>query len=92
MTKKQSRRAQIEHAFRTGQVQLRLWSDGEGRVYRVQLTSSSGDAELDAAVRDDVLSSLMLDASVALPPTLPASDFSARGPTESTFQIIQHVE
>jgi hypothetical protein len=91
MTKKQSRRAQIEHAFRTRQVQLRLWSDGEGRIYRIQLTSSSGDAELDAAVRDDVLSSLMLDASVALP-TLPASDFSARGPTESTFQIIQRVE
>jgi hypothetical protein len=91
MTTKQSRRAQIEHAFRTGQVQLRLWSDGEGRVYRVQLTSSSGDAELDAAVRDDVLSGLMLDVSVASPP-LPASDLSTRGLTENTFQIIQHVE
>jgi hypothetical protein len=91
MTTKQSRRAQIEDAFRTRKIQLRLWSDGEGRIYRIQLTSSSGDAELDAAVRDDVLSSLMLDASVALP-TLPASDFSTRGLTENTFQIIQHVE
>jgi outer membrane biosynthesis protein TonB len=40
--------------------QVRLWADGSGRVTRVQLTSSSGDAELDAVLRDQVLSSLTL--------------------------------
>jgi outer membrane biosynthesis protein TonB len=40
--------------------QVRLWADGSGRVTRVQLTSSSGDAELDAVLRDQVLSALTL--------------------------------
>jgi len=60
--------AQIEAALRansrtrnaTMQVQIRLWADGSGRVNRVQLVSSTGDAELDAAIRNDVLGSIVL--------------------------------
>ncbi len=60
--------SQIESALRANsrtrkaimQVQIRLWADGSGRVNRVQLVSSTGDAELDAIIRNDVLGSLML--------------------------------
>ena len=60
--------SQIESALRgnsrtrnaTMQLQIRLWADGSGRISRVQLVSSTGDAELDAAIRDDVLGSLTL--------------------------------
>ncbi|MGJ4944851.1 energy transducer TonB [Bradyrhizobium sp. HKCCYLS1011] len=36
------------------QVGIRLWAEGTGRVSRVQLVSSTGDAELDAAIRDEL--------------------------------------
>jgi periplasmic protein TonB len=60
--------AQIESALRANsktrravmQLQIRLWADSSGRVNRVQLVSSTGDSELDSAIRDDVLGSLML--------------------------------
>jgi periplasmic protein TonB len=60
--------SQIEAALRANsrtrnavmQVRIRLWADGSGHVNRVQLVSSTGDAELDAVLRDDVLGSLML--------------------------------
>jgi outer membrane biosynthesis protein TonB len=60
--------AQIEAALRANgktrnammQVQVRLWADGTGRVNRVQLVSSTGDAELDAVIRNDVIGSLVL--------------------------------
>ena len=60
--------AQIEAALRansrtrnaTMRVEIRLWADGTGRVSRIQLVSSTGDAELDAAIRDNVLGGLML--------------------------------
>lgn len=60
--------SQIESALRANsrtrkavmQVQIRLWADGSGRVNRVQLASSTGDAELDAIIRNEVLGSLML--------------------------------
>jgi periplasmic protein TonB len=60
--------SQIETALRANpktrnaimQVQIRLWADGSGRVSRIQLMSSTGDAELDAAIRNDVLGSLTL--------------------------------
>lgn len=42
------------------QVKVRLWAEGTGRVSRVQLVSSTGNAELDAAIRDEVLSGLTL--------------------------------
>ncbi|MGO9673705.1 MAG: TonB C-terminal domain-containing protein [Methylocella sp.] len=60
--------AQIESALRSNRktrnavmrVEIRLWADGSGRVNRVQLVSSTGDAELDAVIRNDVLGSLTL--------------------------------
>jgi protein TonB len=60
--------SQIESALRSNprtrnaimQVQIRLWADGSGRVSRIQLVSSTGDAELDAIIRNDVLGSLTL--------------------------------
>lgn len=60
--------AQIEAALRGNsrtrnavmQVQIRLWADASGRVNRIQLVSSTGDAELDAVIRNDVLGSLTL--------------------------------
>jgi outer membrane biosynthesis protein TonB len=60
--------SQIETALRGNsrtrnavmQVRIRLWADGSGRISRVQLVSSTGDAELDAIIRDDVLGSLTL--------------------------------
>jgi periplasmic protein TonB len=42
------------------QVQIRLWADGTGRISRIQLMSSTGDAELDSAIRDNVFAGLML--------------------------------
>ncbi len=41
-------------------IEIRLWADGSGRVNRVVVTPSTGDAELDAAIRNEVLGSLML--------------------------------
>lgn len=60
--------AQIEAALRANgktrnammQVQVRVWADSTGRVTRVQLVASTGDAELDAAIRNDVIGSLVL--------------------------------
>ena len=60
--------SQIESALRANdktrnavlQVQVRLWADGSGRVSRVQLVSTTGDAGLDAVIRDDVLGHLVL--------------------------------
>jgi len=60
--------SQIESALRANdrtrnavlQVQVRLWADATGRVSRVQLVSSTGDAALDAIIRNDVLGQLVL--------------------------------
>lgn len=41
------------------QNKIRLWADGAGHISRVQLTASTGDSELDAAIRD-VLGGLQL--------------------------------
>ncbi len=41
-------------------IQVRLWADASGRITRVQLVSSSGDAEVDAALRDQVFAGLAL--------------------------------
>jgi periplasmic protein TonB len=37
------------------QIRVRLWANADGRISRVELASSTGDAELDAVIRDDVL-------------------------------------
>lgn len=60
--------SQIEAAIRANsrtrnavmQLRVRLWADGTGRIQRVQLASSTGDAELDAIIRNDVFGSLTL--------------------------------
>jgi outer membrane biosynthesis protein TonB len=60
--------AQIEAALRANEktrhavmrIQVRLWSDGTGRINRVQLVSSTGNTELDAVIRDQVLGGLTL--------------------------------
>jgi len=41
-------------------VQIRIWADSTGRVSRVQLLSSTGDAEIDQAIRNEVFAGLML--------------------------------
>lgn len=58
----------IENAMRANpktrnavmQVTLRLWADSTGRIVRVQLASSTGNAEVDAALRNDVLAGVVL--------------------------------
>jgi hypothetical protein len=83
-------RAQIEAAFRNKQVQIQLWADGAGCVYRIQVISTTGDAQLDAIIRDDVLRSLMLSEPLNEMPTVPgdAGHLSA----DNNRQTIQHVE
>ncbi|NVL67866.1 TonB C-terminal domain-containing protein, partial [Escherichia coli] len=44
----------------TMRTQVRVWADGSGRVTRVQLVSSTGNAELDTVVRDQILSAITL--------------------------------
>jgi hypothetical protein len=39
---------------------VRVWSDGGGRISRVQLVGSTGDTGLDGALRDEVLTGLQL--------------------------------
>lgn len=42
------------------QVQVRLWVDASGHVSRSQLVSSSGNAEIDAAIRNVILPNITL--------------------------------
>ena len=59
---------QIEAALRANektrhavlQIQVRLWPDSTGRINRVQLVSSSGNGELDAVIRDQILGGMTL--------------------------------
>jgi membrane protein involved in colicin uptake len=59
---------QIEAALRANpktrnviiQVQIRLWADGTGRISRIQLVSSTGSPEIDAAISSEVLTGVML--------------------------------
>ncbi|KIU48742.1 energy transducer TonB [Bradyrhizobium sp. UASWS1016] len=60
--------SQIEAAIRANpktrnmatQIQVRLWVDSSGHISRVVLTPSSGNAEVDAALRNEVIGSLTL--------------------------------
>ena len=60
--------AQIEAALRANartrhavmRIQVRLWPDATGHISRVQLASSTGNAELDAVIRDQVLGGMQL--------------------------------
>jgi hypothetical protein len=80
----------IESAFSNKQVRVQLWSDGEGRIYRIQVISSTGDAQLDSIIRDDVLRSLMLSEPPNEMPMVP--DDVRRLPADHNRQTIQHVE
>jgi periplasmic protein TonB len=46
--------------FAAMRVQIRLWADSSGHVSKVQLVSSTGDAEIDAAIRNDVFANMTL--------------------------------
>jgi hypothetical protein len=60
--------AQVESALRSNAktsrlvatAQIRLWADNSGRVFRVVLTPSTGDADVDAVIRNEVLGGLVL--------------------------------
>jgi protein TonB len=60
--------AQVESALRSNAktsrvvatAQIRLWADSSGRVFRVVLTPSTGDADVDAVIRNEVLGGLVL--------------------------------
>jgi periplasmic protein TonB len=59
---------QVEAALRANprtrnavmELQVRIWADGTGHVSRIVLTPSTGDADLDAVIRNQVLGSLVL--------------------------------
>lgn len=42
-------------------LQVRIWADSDGRISRAQLIGSSGDAGVDSALTNDVLTGLRLD-------------------------------
>jgi outer membrane biosynthesis protein TonB len=48
-------------------VKVRIWSDNTGRITRAVLSGTSGDPSLDEAIRDEVLTGLVL-------PEAPPSD------------------
>jgi outer membrane biosynthesis protein TonB len=60
--------SQIEAALRANEktrhavmrIQVRLWPDVMGRINRVQLMSSTGNTELDAVIRDQILGGMTL--------------------------------
>jgi hypothetical protein len=41
-------------------VQARIWADASGRIVRVSLAGSTGDASIDEALKNDVLNGLQL--------------------------------
>ncbi len=60
--------AEIESALRNNaklrnslmQAQIRIWADSTGRISRVQIVSSTGNAEFDSALQNEVLPGLRL--------------------------------
>lgn len=85
-------RAKITTAFRNKQVQIQLWADGAGRVYRIQVISSTGDAQLDTIIRDDVLRSLMLSEPPNEMPVVADDAAHLSADNNNNRQTIQHVE
>lgn len=64
------------------QLQVRLWADSSGRISRVQLVSSTGSQELDAAIRDEVLTGITLREPPPKDMPMPiVARISARRPT-----------
>ena len=42
-------------------MRVRIWSDANGRISRVELSGSSGDPAVDSAIKNDVLTGLQLE-------------------------------
>lgn len=42
-------------------IKVRMWADSTGRVTRAVLVGSSGDAAVDRAIKDEILTGLQLD-------------------------------
>jgi TonB family protein len=62
-------------------VQVRVWADSTGRITKVSLGQSTGDPVLDAAIKGEVLSDVVL--SEPPPPGMPmpiVMRFNARRP------------
>jgi TonB family protein len=81
--------AQIESALRANaktrnavmEVRIRLWADGSGRVTRVQLVSSTGDAELDGALREGLQNLALREAPPSDMPMPIMTRITSRRPT-----------
>lgn len=41
-------------------LKVRIWSDANGRITRTELSGSSGDPAVDAAIKNDILTGLQL--------------------------------
>jgi outer membrane biosynthesis protein TonB len=60
--------AQVEEALRANRrtrsaktrVEIRLWADADGRVTRVQMAASTGDSDVDYAIKTEILANLQL--------------------------------
>ncbi|MEY2907284.1 MAG: hypothetical protein RLZZ408_1755, partial [Verrucomicrobiota bacterium] len=62
-------------------VQVRVWADNTGRINKVSLAQSTGNPELDAAIKNEVLADVVL--SEPPPPGMPmpiVMKFNARRP------------
>ncbi|HVX78787.1 MAG TPA: hypothetical protein VHB49_21860 [Bradyrhizobium sp.] len=57
--------AKVASWLRDDRVQIVLWADASGRVRRLQIRSSTGDAKLNDLIRDEVIASLGLDTLLA---------------------------
>jgi hypothetical protein len=55
----------VASSLRDDRVQIVLWADASGRVCRLQIRSSTGDAKLNDLIRDEVIASLGLDTLLA---------------------------
>jgi len=81
--------AQIESALRANaktrnavmEVRVRLWADGAGRVTRVQLIASTGDAELDGALREGLQNLSLREAPPTDMPMPIVTRITSRRPT-----------
>jgi hypothetical protein len=57
--------AMVATSLHDDRVQIVLWADASGRVCRLQVRSSTGDAKLNELIRDEVIASLGLDTLLA---------------------------
>ena len=55
----------VVNSLHDDRIQIVLWADASGRVCRLQIRSSTGDAKLNELVRDEIIASLGLDTLLA---------------------------